>query len=673
MNPQSYLLDTWISGTKNPQTLFSAVTGEEIGSIKSQESGFKDILEFGRKSTKIKDLTFHERARALKKLALYLMERKEKFYEISKFTGATKGDSWIDIEGGIGVLFAYASKGRRELPDDTVYIDGNLENLSKSGSFVGLHVCSPLGGVALHINAFNFPVWGMLEKLAPTFLAGMPCIIKPATVSAYLTEVVFREIIDSKILPEGSVQLLLGSTGDIFDHLTEQDVVTFTGSASTGQKLKSHKNIIQNSIRFNMEADSLNCSILGSDVKPDSEEFEIFIKEVSREMVVKTGQKCTAIRRTIVPENLVEPVISALKKKLESTVVGDPSIEGVRMGPLVGKSQLSDVLEKVSEIAKVAEKVFGNELKVVGSEGGAFISPTLFYCNNPLRVKEPHEVEAFGPVNTVMPYKTLDEAVELARLGKGSLVGSIVTGETKVARKIVLGAAPYHGRFLILDKTCAKESTGHGSPMPGLVHGGPGRAGGGEEMGGIRGVKHYMQRTAFQGSPTVLGAITNSWVKGGDRKEDTVHPFRKTFNEIQIGDVLVTKKRKITVEDIDSFADLSGDHFYAHKEESLSSKSIFGKRVAHGYFIVSAAAGLFVDPDVGPVLANYGLENLRFTQPVFVDDEIYVLLTCKKKTAKEPREGEPPQGVIEWDVEVKNQRDELVATYQILTLVKMSD
>ncbi len=669
MNPQSYLSGSWISGTKSPQSLFSAVSGEEIGVIKSQESGFREILEFGRKSTKIKDLTFHERGRALKKLALYLMERKEKFYEISKFTGATKGDSWIDIEGGIGVLFAYASKGRRELPDDTVYIDGNLENLSKSGSFVGLHVCSPLAGVALHINAFNFPVWGMLEKLAPTFLAGMPCIIKPATVSAYLTEAVFREIIDSKILPIGSVQLLLGGTGDIFDHLTEQDVVTFTGSASTGQKLKSHKNIIQNSIRFNMEADSLNCSILGSDVKPDSEEFEIFIKEVSREMVVKTGQKCTAIRRTIVPENLVEPVISALKKRLESTVVGDPSIEGVRMGPLVGKSQLSDVLEKVSEIARVAEKVFGNELKVVGSEGGAFISPTLFYCDRPFSVKEPHEVEAFGPVNTVMPYKTLDEAVELARLGKGSLVGSIVTGDAKVARKIVLGAAPYHGRFLILDKTCAKESTGHGSPMPGLVHGGPGRAGGGEEMGGIRGVKHYMQRTALQGNPSVLGAITNSWVKGGDRKEDSVHPFRKTFDEIQIGDVLITKKRKITVEDIDSFANLSGDHFYAHKEESLSSKSIFGKRVAHGYFIVSAAAGLFVDPDVGPVLANYGLENLRFTQPVFVDDEIYVLLTCKKKTEKEPREGEPLNGVVEWDVEVKNQKDELVATYSILTLV----
>lgn len=669
MNPQSYLSGSWISGTKSPQSLFSAVSGEEIGVIKSQESGFREILEFGRKSTKIKDLTFHERGRALKKLALYLMERKEKFYEISKFTGATKGDSWIDIEGGIGVLFAYASKGRRELPDDTVYIDGNLENLSKSGSFVGLHVCSPLAGVALHINAFNFPVWGMLEKLAPTFLAGMPCIIKPATVSAYLTEAVFREIIASKILPEGSVQLLLGGTGDIFDHLTEQDVVTFTGSASTGQKLKSHKNIIQNSIRFNMEADSLNCSILGSDVKPDSEEFEIFIKEVSREMVVKTGQKCTAIRRTIVPENLVEPVISALKKRLESTVVGDPSIEGVRMGPLVGKSQLSDVLEKVSEIARVAEKVFGNELKVVGSEGGAFISPTLFYCDRPFSVKAPHEVEAFGPVNTIMPYKTLDEAVELARLGKGSLVGSVITGDQKVARKIVLGAAPYHGRFLILDKTCAKESTGHGSPMPGLVHGGPGRAGGGEEMGGIRGVKHYMQRTALQGNPSVLGAITNSWVKGGDRKEDSVHPFRKTFGEIQIGDVLITKKRKITVKDIDSFANLSGDHFYAHKEESLSSKSIFGKRVAHGYFIVSAAAGLFVDPDVGPVLANYGLENLRFTQPVFVDDEIYVLLTCKKKTEKEPREGEPLNGVVEWDVEVKNQKDELVATYSILTLV----
>lgn len=672
MNPQSYLSGNWISGTKNSQQLFSAVTGEEIGVIGSQDSGFKDILEFGRRSTKLKDLTFHERARALKKLAMYLMERKEKFYEISKFTGATKGDSWIDIEGGIGVLFSYASKGRRELPDEKVFVEGSHEPLSKTGNFIGLHVCTPLTGVALHINAFNFPVWGMLEKLGPTFLAGMPCIIKPATVSAYLAEAVFREIVDSKILPEGSVQLLLGNTGDIFDHLTSEDVVTFTGSASTGQRLKSHKNIIENSIRFNMEADSLNCCILGEDVEPGSEEFDIFIKEVSREMIVKAGQKCTAIRRTIVPARLIEPVISALKKRLSGTVVGDPSVEGVRMGPLVGRAQRDDVLAKIAEIERAAEKVLGNELEVVGAdkERGAFLAPTLFYCSNPKIALEPHNIEAFGPVNTVMPYKDLDEAIFLARLGKGSLVGSIVTASSNVAKEIVIGCAPYHGRFLVLDKSCAKDSTGHGSPMPGLVHGGPGRAGGGEEMGGIRGVLHYMQRTALQGSPTVLGAITNSWLKGGERKEDTVHPFRKTFNEIQIGDVLVTKKRKITVEDIDKFADLSGDHFYAHKEETLSSKSIFGQRVAHGYFIVSAAAGLFVDPDVGPVLANYGLENLRFTQPVFVDDEIYVLLTCKKKTAKEPREGEPLNGVVEWDVEVKNQRDELVATYSILTLVE---
>ncbi len=676
MRPQSYAEGQWVTGTEKPVTLFNAVTGQEIGQTFSGGVNYKGMLSYARTvgQAALSKMTFHERARLLKKLAIYLTSRKDEFYAISAFTGATKADSWIDIEGGIGVLYTYASRGRREFPDESVYIDGPMENLSKSGSFVGVHLCTPLVGAALHINAFNFPVWGMLEKIAPTLLAGMPAIVKPATVTGYLAEAVFRAMIESKIFPEGSLQLISGSAGDIFNHLDCEDIVTFTGSAETGIKLKSHPSIVANSIRFNMEADSLNCCILGSDVKPGSEEFDIFIKEVAREMTVKAGQKCTAIRRTIVPASMTQAVIEALSKRLSQTKIGDPQVEGVRMGPLAGLDQLKEVTSKIKDISTEAEKVFGNQadFEVIGADKskGAFIAPTVFYCDKPFQKLSAHNVEAFGPVNTVMPYNSAEEAIELARMGKGSLVGSLVTADDAIARKIVIGVAPYHGRLVVLNKESSKESTGHGSPLPTLVHGGPGRAGGGEEMGGSRGVMHYMQRTAIQGSPTTISKVCNEWMKGSTQITSDTHPFRKYFEQLEIGETLITKKRVITEADILSFAALSGDHFYAHMEDEVAKHSIFGQRVAHGYFIVSAAAGLFVDPAPGPVLANYGLENLRFTQPVFVNDSIYVRLTCKTKTAKELREGELPQGVVEWDVEVKNQKDETVAVYSILTLVQ---
>jgi oxepin-CoA hydrolase/3-oxo-5,6-dehydrosuberyl-CoA semialdehyde dehydrogenase len=676
MKPQSYAQGEWHTGSGKSMPLFNAVTGDAIGEVISGGLDYQGMLHYARTvgGAALRKMTFHDRARLLKKLALYLMEQKDQFYKISAFTGATKADSWIDIEGGIGVLFTYASRGRRDFPNETAYVDGALENLSKTGSFVGLHVCTPMLGAALHINAFNFPVWGMLEKIAANLIAGVPAIVKPATVTCYLAEAVFKSMIESKIFPEGSLQLISGSAGDIFDHLGCEDIVTFTGSAETGKKLKSHPGIVNNSIRFNMEADSLNCSILGSDVTPDSEEFEIFIKEVAREMTVKAGQKCTAIRRTIVPASLVEPVTAALKKRLSQVKIGDPQAEGVRMGPLAGLDQLKEVRAKISEIQSGAQILLGAEIdfEVIGADRnkGAFISPTLLYCDKPFSKLQPHNIEAFGPVNTILPYATVDEAIELAQMGKGSLVGSLVTGDDTIAKKVALGVAPYHGRLVILNKECTKESTGHGSPLPQLVHGGPGRAGGGEEMGGARAVMHYMQRTALQGSPTTLGKVCNEWLKGGVELREKIHPFRKHFEELQIGETLITEKRIITEEDILKFAALSGDHFYAHMEDSISKESIFGQRVAHGYFIVSAAAGLFVDPAPGPVLANYGLEGLRFTKPVFVNDSICVRLTCKKKTAKDPREGEIPQGVVEWDVEVKNQNDEVVAVYSILTLVK---
>ncbi len=673
MRLQSYAESHWFEGKRTPVPLLNAVNGETVAESTSEGLNFEAMLEYGRRvgGPALRSMTFHQRALMLKALAIYLMERKAEFYVLSSATGATRTDSWIDIEGGISTLFVYSGKGRRELPNDTFLVEGAPEALSREGTFVGQHICVPLEGVGVHINAFNFPCWGMLEKLGPTLLAGVPAIVKPATSTSFLTELMVHRMIESGIVPEGTLQLICGSTGDLFDHLTCQDAVAFTGSASTGRMLSQHTNVVNNSVRFTMEADSVNCSILGPDAEPGTDEFDLFIKEVAREMTVKTGQKCTAIRRTIVPKNLAEPVIDALKTRLAKVVVGDPANESVRMGPLASLGQREEVRGRVAEIAESSEIVYdaGEELEVMDADyiRGAFFSPVLLHCPDPIKYTDVHDIEAFGPVSTVMPYENLEEAIELANRGQGSLVGSIATYDDEVARTLVLGTAAHHGRILILNRECAKESTGHGSPLPHLVHGGPGRAGGGEEMGGIRGVLHYMQRTALQGSPTTLSHVCSRWIKGAKRNTDGPHPFRKYFEDVEIGDAIISEPREVTLEDIERFADLSGDHFYAHMDEEAAKANPFFEegRVAHGYFVVSAAAGLFVDPDPGPVLANYGLENLRFTKPVYPGDTIRVAFTAKQKVNRETED----YGEVHWDVEVTNQDDEVVAAYDVLTLV----
>jgi oxepin-CoA hydrolase/3-oxo-5,6-dehydrosuberyl-CoA semialdehyde dehydrogenase len=672
---RNYSSGKWVEGEGSGAVLYNAINGNEIAIATTTGLDFKGMLEYARKTggPALRKMTFHQRALMLKKLALYLTEKKAMFYSVSGWTGATKTDSWIDIDGGIGNLFVYASKGRRELPDEPYYVDGKAEALSKKGSFIGHHICVPKEGVAIHINAFNFPVWGMLEKIAVNLLAGVPAIVKPATTTSYLTEAVAQEIIASGILPEGSLQVIFGSTGNLLDHVEEQDVITFTGSASTAKKLKTHPAIIENAVPFNVEADSLNCSILGPDASPNTEEFKLFIKEVVREITVKAGQKCTAIRRIIVPDKYTDEVIKAIKEKLATNTIGDPSIEGVRMGPLASREQLSDVKEKVKELLSACSIAYGDldnfEIKGGDKQKGAFMNTMLLYCDDPFKKTAPHEIEAFGPVSTVMPYKTTEEAIKLAKMGRGSLVGSVFTADDNFAKDVVLGSACMHGRMMIVNASCAAESTGHGSPMPHLVHGGPGRAGGGEEMGGIRGIFHYMQRTAIQGSPTTLTKITNVYQQGGAQKEDLVHPFRKMFDDLEIGETLVTHKRTVTETDIVNFANISGDNFYAHMDVTSLEGTIFQSRVAHGYFVLSAAAGLFVDPKKGPVLANYGLEECRFIKPVYVGATIGVRLTVKEKIRKEKREGEPANGVVKWQVDVYDETGETVALATILTLV----
>lgn len=680
MKIESYACGAWTAGTDQGMEVRNAINGEAIGRISSAGLDFADMLVYGRQhgGAALRKLTIHDRANMLKALAKHLLERKEVFYKISAMTGATRADSWVDIEGGIGTVFSYSGIARRELPNDTFAVEGPVEPLSAKGSFMGRHILTPKHGVSLHINAFNFPCWGMLEKIAPSLIAGVPVIVKPATVTAYLTAAMVREIIASGILPEGSLQLICGSTGDIFEHLGEQDSVTFTGSAPTGRMLKIHPNIVANSIPFNMEADSLNCSILGAEAGPGTPEFDLYIKAVCQEVTVKAGQKCTAIRRAIVPQAYAEAVIEALKSRLEKTPVGDPAVEGVRMGSLVGAEQVEDTWKAVGELAAGSDIVHGGsrDFEVVGADRnkGAFFPSTLLYCDKPLATAAVHTVEAFGPVSTIMPYSDEAEAIELARMGRGSLVGSLVTADRDEAARIVLGTAAWHGRILVLDSTCAKESTGHGSPLAPLVHGGPGRAGGGEELGGSRAIKHYMQRTAIQGSPDVLTAVTKQYTKGATPVTTPVHPFRKSFDDLQIGEQLVTHRRTVTEADIVNFGCLSGDHFYAHFDELAAADSLFGKRVAHGYFVISAAAGMFVDPAPGPVLANYGLENLRFIEPVGIGDTIQVRLTVKQKIRKAKRpDEERATGVVVWDVEVKNQHDETVALYDILTLVERAD
>jgi oxepin-CoA hydrolase/3-oxo-5,6-dehydrosuberyl-CoA semialdehyde dehydrogenase len=675
----SYSRGDWVEGKGKAVPLLHAVTGEPVAAVSSEGLDFRGMLEFGRRigGPALRRMTFHARARMLKAMAQFLMERKDRFYEVSSATGATRNDSWVDIEGGIGTFFAYASRGRREFPDETFYLDGEVEPLSKGGTFVGRHICVPLEGVAVHINAFNFPIWGMLEKLAPTFLGGMPAIVKPASATSYLTEAMVREMIASDILPAGALQLIVGGVGDLLDHVTAQDVVTFTGSAATGRRLKANPRLIAESVRFNMEADSLNFSMLGPDAAPGTEEFDLFVKEVAREMTTKAGQKCTAIRRTLVPASMVDDVIKALSKRLDSTTLGDPAVDGVRWGPLASRGQVDEVKKSLAGLKAASEVVYGNpdRFSVTGADAakGAFFPAVLLHCARPLERTEPHDIEAFGPVNTVMGYHSVEEAIELAKRGRGSLVGSVFTADDAVARQMVLGTAAWHGRLMLMNRHASKESTGHGSPLPSLVHGGPGRAGGGEEMGGTRGVLHYMQRCALQGHPTTITHVTGVWTRGAATPTDVVHPFRKHFEDLHVGDTLFTHRRTVTEADVVNFAGVSGDNFYAHTDELAASRSLFQRRVAHGYFVLSAAAGLFVDPGEGPVLANYGLESLRFVKPVYPGDTIRVRLTVKQKTAKETPKDGVPQGVVAWDVEVTNQNDEAVAVYTILTLVRRND
>jgi len=681
MQSKSYCYGSWVEGQSKGADVRDALSGEVICNVSSAGVNFAEMLQYGRKvgGAALVDMTIHDRANALKELGKYLMARKSELYAISARTGATKVDSWIDIEGGIGTMFTYSSIARREFANEKFIVEGAPEKLSAKGSFVGRHILTAKQGVSVHINAFNFPCWGMLEKIAPSLLAGVPVIVKPATASAYVTQAMVEQIIESGLLPEGAIQLICGSVGDLLDHLNEQDVVTFTGSASTGQMLRCHKNIVQNSIPFNMEADSLNCSILGETVDVEDIEFDLFIKEVCKEMTVKAGQKCTAIRRIIVPAEKVSAVTEALKARLAKTTMGDPSVEGVRMGALVGQSQRDDVRSKVAQLSEHCQVVHGGndaEFDLLGDNVcvDAFYPPTLLYCDAPLTTDAPHSIEAFGPVSTIMPYNSIDEAVAIARLGKGSLVGSIITYDDSEAAKIIMGAAAYHGRMLVLNRDCAKESTGHGSPLPTLVHGGPGRAGGGEELGGSRAIKHYMQRTAIQGSPSTIMAITKEYLVGAKTTSYDKHPFRKYFEELEVGESLTTHRRTVTEADIVNFGCLSGDHFYAHFDEIAAKDSLFEKRVAHGYFIISAAAGMFVDPAPGPVLANYGLENLRFIEPVAIGDTIQVKITAKKKIKKDKRPDEKvATGVVVWDVEVMNQEQEVVAIYDILTLVERKE
>ena len=686
---ENYILGKWVEGEGSGQQLYHAISGQPIYVAGTQGIDFESALKYARSkgNPALRKLTFQQRGRMLRSLALHLLNQKEKFYTISYKTGATRADSWIDIEGGIGNLFANASL-RRRLPDDNFCLDGEPISLGKEKTFMGHHLLVPKEGVAIHINAYNFPVWGMLEKIAVNLLAGMPAIVKPATVTSYLTEAVVKEIIASKILPEGSLQLLCGSAGNMLDYVTSQDVVTFTGSAATGLKLKSHSTILKESVPFNMEADSLNCMVLGDDIQPGMPEWDIFIKEVRKEITVKAGQKCTAVRRIFVPQNKLENVSRALADALQKTFVGNPQNEKVRMGALAGQEQRTEVKTQVQKLLASSQIIYGSldsvQLIDADAELGAFLSPLLLLNEKPLQSEEPHNIEAFGPVSTLMPYKNIDEVIELSKKGKGSLCSTIVTANASVAKKYVLGAATFHGRILVLNEDCAKESTGHGSPLPMLVHGGPGRAGGGEEMGGLRGIKHYLQRTAIQGSPTMLTAITNVYQPNAKGVVGEKHPFSKYFDELQIGDQIVTEKRIITSEDIDRFAQLSGDQFYAHLKDTDFKGTMFEQQVAHGYFIMSAAAGLFVQSFVkNPVLLNYGIDELRFTKPVYPGTVIYIRFTCKEKIEQEVKEPNPdvpfvrgqdiPKGIVKWYVEIFDDTNELAGVTTILTMVERKE
>jgi oxepin-CoA hydrolase/3-oxo-5,6-dehydrosuberyl-CoA semialdehyde dehydrogenase len=679
MKLKNFAAGKWIEGNAQGQQLFDASSGDLVAVADSSGLDISEMYAYARNvgNPALRRMTFRERGLMLKSLALYLFERKDKYYPISYKTGATKADSWIDIEGGIGNLFSYASL-RKKFPDTSHCFEGDAIPISKTGGFIGHHILVPKRGVAVHINAFNFPIWGMLEKCAVNWLAGMPAIVKPATLTSFLTEAMVKDIIDSTILPQGALQLICGSARDILDYVESQDVVTFTGSAETGQKLKTHSKIINEAVPFNLEADSLNSMVLGNDALPGTPEFDIFIKEVRKEITVKCGQKCTAVRRIFVPENIIEDVQISLAKALSQTTIGDPRAEGVRMGAIAGQDQLYDVKNRIKDLLAESEMVYGNldHVEVIGADSkkGAFISPILLRNDNPHNSDSVHTIEAFGPVATLMPYKDIDEVVELTQRGKGSLCCSITTNDDNIAKDFVLGAASHHGRILVFNRTSAPESTGHGSPLPMLVHGGPGRAGGGEEMGGVRGVKHYMQRCAVQGSPTTLTEITSQYQVGGKYKDTGVHLFKKYFEELNIGETIITHKRTITETDIVNFANVSWDHFYAHTDATSLEGTTFERRVAHGYFILSAAAGLFVDAAKGPVLLNYGLEECRFTKPVYAGMTIGVRLSVKEKIAQEKKdEGDIAKGIVKFLVDVYDETNETVAIATILTMVKMKN
>ena len=668
---RSYVGGAWTEPADEGRPVLDAVTGEEVTRVSSAGIDLAAALDYGRIAggPALRELTFHQRAALLKSLGQLLREHRQELYALSARTGATLGDARFDVDGGIGVLLSYASRAKRELPNDTVLAEGAVEPLGKGGTFVGQHILTPLHGVAVQINAFNFPVWGPLEKFAPAFIAGVPSLVKPATQTAYLTARLVELIVASGLLPDGAIQLVCGSIGGLFDHLGEQDLVSFTGSAATARQLRAHPAIVERSIRFNAEADSLNCSILGPESGPGTPEFDLYIGQLVSEMTVKAGQKCTAIRRALVPAALADQVAEAARDRLATVVVGNPAEEGVRMGALVGLEQREEVRRSVKALLSAGRIVSGDpdHVDVVGAsaERGAFMGPLLLQTADPDR-PEPHQVEAFGPVSTIIGYRDTAEVIELAARGRGSLVGSVVTADVSFARDVVLGLAPWHGRLLVLDREDGAESTGHGSPLPMLVHGGPGRAGGGEEMGGVRGVLHHMQRTAVQASPRVLSAVTRRWIPGAERNADGGHPFRKPLADLRIGDTVVAGPRQVTLADIEHFAEFTGDTFYAHMdEEAARANPFFDGRVAHGYLIVSFAAGLFVEPDPGPVLANYGLENLRFLTPVYPGDELTVTLTCKQIT---PRE-DAGHGEVRWDADVTNQDGKSVATYDVLTLV----
>jgi oxepin-CoA hydrolase/3-oxo-5,6-dehydrosuberyl-CoA semialdehyde dehydrogenase len=672
LNVTSYVNGKWIQEGEESE-LFSAVTGKPVATFTESDLDYAGICEYARETggPKLRKMSIHRRAFIIKFLAKYLLERKEKYYELSTHTGATRRDSWIDIDGGIITAFGISSQSRRNLSDLPWHVEGKQVTLSRKGTFTGQHICVPRHGVAVHINAFNFPVWGMLEKLAPAFISGMPSIIKPSPTGAWLAYAVFRDMIESGLLPEGTVQFIAADKpGDLLDHLTSQDSVAFTGSAETGKKLKSHPNIIGSNVRFNLEADSLNACILGPDVTTEMPEFDLFIKEVVNEVTVKSGQKCTAIRRVIVPEAMTDTVIDALKERVEGTTVGDPSEKETKMGPLASSLQAERFREQLKELEDVTDTLYQQTV----AENGAHAGTRLLYCRKPLAVDKVHRLEAFGPMTTVMPYSNRSEAVEIANRAGGSLVCSLFTADDQIAKEMAHGCAPHHGRFMIINRDCAGESTGHGSPIASLVHGGPGHAGGGEELGGARSVLHHMQRVALQGSPTTLMAVTGQHIKGAETKETKVHPFRKYFEELEIGESLTTEKHTITDQDITEFADLTGDQFYAHADDGTAEDSMFGERVAHGYLVLSITAGLFVHPDPGPVLLNYGLEDLRFTAPVKPGDTIRARLIVSRKTARQKREtDDQPYGMVWWDVEVTNQEGLLVAEYTILTLVKRKE